>query len=271
MDKHIIKPGQHIRLDDLSPDDHGDWKGKKEEGLAKLVELRQELDRQQGLLYAEHKHKLLIVLQAMDTAGKDGVIRSVLEGVNPQGVRVAAFKVPTPLEADHDFLWRVHAQTPAKGEMVVFNRSHYEQVLVVRVHQLEPEETWRKHYAEINEFERMLADDGATILKFFLHIDKDEQKKRLLARLEDPAKNWKFSASDLPERKLWSDYMKAYEEALNLTSTAYAPWYVVPSNSNWYRNLVVASVIVDAMQKLDMHYPAPTQDLAQFRKALEAE
>jgi PPK2 family polyphosphate:nucleotide phosphotransferase len=255
MDNHRIKSGQRIRLDDFSPDDYGEWKGKKEAGLAKLAELRLELDR----------------LQAMDTAGKDGVIRSVFDGVNPQGVRVASFKVPSLIELDHDFLWRVHAQVPGKGELVVFNRSHYEQVLVVRVHTLEPEVVWRKHYAQINEFERMLAEEGATILKFFLHIDKDEQKKRLLERLEDPAKQWKFSASDLPERKLWADYMTAYEEALSLTSTDYAPWHLIPSNANWYRNMTVASVIVNAMQKLDMHYPVPTEDLTQFRKALEAE
>jgi PPK2 family polyphosphate:nucleotide phosphotransferase len=271
MDRHRIKPGQKVHLEDISPDDHGDWHGKKEHGLAKLAELRQQLDDLQVLLYAEHKHKVLVILQAMDTAGKDGTIRSVLEGTNPQGVRVASFKVPTAVEADHDYLWRVHPQAPGRGDLVVFNRSHYEQVLVVRVHKLEPEDTWRKHFAQINNFERLLADEGTTILKFFLHIDKDEQKKRLLDRLDDPAKHWKFSASDLPERKLWSEYMKAYEDALSLTSTDYAPWYVVPANANWYRNLVVASVLVDALQNLDMHYPVPTEDLSQFRKTLEAE
>jgi PPK2 family polyphosphate:nucleotide phosphotransferase len=271
MNNHLIKPGQQVHLDDFSPDDHGKWQDKKELGLAKLVELRQELDRLQGLLYAEHKHKILVILQAMDTAGKDGTIRSVFDGTNPQGVRVASFKVPTTLEADHDYLWRVHPQTPGKGELVVFNRSHYEQVLVVRVHKLEPEETWRKHYAQINDFERLLAEDGATVLKFFLHIDKNEQKKRLLERLDDPTKHWKFSSSDLPERKLWSEYMLAYQDALSLTSTDYAPWYVVPANANWYRNLVVASVLVDAMQKLDMRYPVQTEDLSQYRKALNAE
>ncbi len=271
MDKHRIKPGQRVHLEDISPDDHGEWQGRKEQGLARLGELRQELDSLQGLLYAEHKHKVLVILQAMDTAGKDGTIRAVFDGVNPQGVRVASFKVPTPAELNHDYLWRIHSQAPEKGELVVFNRSHYEQVLVVRVHKLEPEEAWQKHYAQINDFERLLAEEGTIILKFYLHIDKDEQKKRLLDRLDDPTKNWKFSSSDLPERKLWSDYMLAYQDALNLTSTEVAPWYVVPANANWYRNLVVASVLVNALKKLDMQYPAPTEDLSQFRKALEAE
>jgi PPK2 family polyphosphate:nucleotide phosphotransferase len=271
MENHRIKPGQKVHLEDYSPDDHGEWQGKKEQGLVRLTELRQELDQLQGLLYAEHKHKLLVVLQAMDTAGKDGTIRSVFEGVNPQGVRVASFKVPSPAELDHDYLWRIHPEAPAKGEVVVFNRSHYEQVLVVRVHQLEPEEAWSRHYAQINDFERMLSEEGATILKFFLHISKDEQKKRLLERIDDPAKHWKFSSSDLPERKLWADYMKAYGEALSQTSKEFAPWYVVPANANWYRNLVVASVIVAALKKLDMQYPPSTEDLEQYRKALESE
>lgn len=271
MDRYRIKPDGKVRLDDYSPDDHGSWSGKKEEGQVRLVQLRHELDSLQNLLYAEHKHKVLVILQAMDTAGKDGTIRSVFEGVNPQGVRVANFKVPTGVELDHDFLWRVHAQVPAKGELVVFNRSQYEQVLVVRVHQLEPEGVWQQHYDQINEFERMLADEGTTILKFFLHIDPAEQKKRLLDRIDTPEKQWKFNAGDLPERKLWAEYMKAYQDVLLRTSTKWAPWYVVPSNSNWYRNLVVASVLVDSLQALKMHYPEPAANLDQYRKALKVE
>jgi PPK2 family polyphosphate:nucleotide phosphotransferase len=271
MDDHRVKPKEHIHLDEYSPNVPNDWKGKKEEGLEKLAEMRQDIDHLQEVLYAEHKHKILIILQAMDTAGKDGVIRSVFDGVNPQGVRVASFKVPTQVESDRGFLWRVHNQIPGKGELVVFNRSHYEQVLVVRVHSLEAEEIWRKHYNQINEFERMLVEEGTTVLKFFLHIDKDEQKQRLLDRINDPSKQWKFSPGDLPERKLWADYMAAYEEAINRTSTEYAPWHVVPANANWYRNMVVASVIANAMKKLDMKYPAPAEDLAQYVKALEDE
>ncbi len=272
MDDYRVKPDDKIDLSKgYDPDDEGRLKGEKDKGLEKLAELRLELDRLQGLLYGEHKHKLLVVLQAMDTAGKDGTIRSVFEGVNPQGVKVASFKVPTPLEADHDFLWRVHAQVPGRGELVVFNRSHYEQVLVVRVHSIEPESEWRLHYRQINDFEHMLAETGTTILKFFLHINLDEQKKRLLERIDTPEKQWKFSSSDLPERKLWPKYMKAYEEAISQTSTEWAPWYVVPANHNWYRNLVVASVIVDAMKKLNMQYPPAAENLAQYRQELEAE
>ncbi len=272
MDKHRVKPGQSFNLaKDAEPNDLGDWKGKRDVGAARQLELREELDALHEVLYAEHKHKVLVVLQAMDTAGKDGTIRSVFEGVNPQGVKVASFKVPSLIELDHDYLWRVHAQVPGKGELVVFNRSHYEQVLVVRVHNLEAERDWRLHYRQINDFERMLAETGTTILKFFLHIDLAEQKERLLERLDTPEKQWKFSPSDLPERKLWPDYMKAYQELLNETSTAWAPWYVVPANRNWYRNLVITDVIVDALKKLNMQYPAAAENLAEYRKQLEAE
>jgi PPK2 family polyphosphate:nucleotide phosphotransferase len=272
MERYRIHPEHKISLHkDFDPDDLGNWKGEKDGALARMAELRQELDQLQEVLYAEHKHKVLVVLQAMDTAGKDGTIRSVFDGTNPQGVKVASFKVPTPIEADHDFLWRVHAQAPGKGDLVVFNRSHYEQVLVVRVHKLEPEEQWRPHYAQICDFERMLTETGTTILKFFLHVSLDEQKERLLERIDTPEKQWKFSPGDLPERKLWPDYMKAYEEMLNRTSTEWAPWYVVPANHNWYRNLAVASVLVNALKKLDMKYPAAVHNLGDYRRQLETE
>jgi PPK2 family polyphosphate:nucleotide phosphotransferase len=272
MDRYLIKPGKKIDLaKDYDPDDYGDYKGEKDKGVAKLADLRQELDQLQNVLYAEHKHKVLVVIQAMDTAGKDGTIRSVFEGVNPQGVKVASFKVPTPLENDHDFLWRVHANVPGKGELVLFNRSHYEQVLVVRVHSIEPESEWRAHYRHINDFERLLADTGTTIVKFFLNISLAEQKQRLLERIDTPEKQWKFSPGDLPERKLWPEYMKAYEEAISETSTEWAPWYVVPSNHNWYRNLVVASVIVDTMKKLKLSYPPVVENLDKYRSELDAE
>ncbi len=270
MKKYLVDHKKKIDLlKDYDPDEYGGWKGKKDEGVKRLEKLRRELDQLQELLYAEHKQKILIVLQAMDTAGKDSTIRNVFEGVNPQGVKVASFKVPTPIEADHDFLWRVHPHAPGKGEIAVFNRSHYEQVLVVRVHNLEPEKVWRKHYKQINDFERMLAETGTTILKFFLHIDLDEQKQRLLERIEIPEKQWKFSPGDLPERKLWPEYMKAFEEAINETSKPWAPWYVVPANHNWYRNLVVASVIVDTLKKLDMKYPQAVENVTQYRKELD--
>lgn len=270
-DTFVVSPGKKFHLKDVDPNDRSQWKGSKEEALAKLTELRQELDALQEVLYAEHKQRLLIVLQAMDTAGKDGTIRSVFEGVNPQGVRVASFKVPSASELDHDYLWRVHAQVPGRGEIVVFNRSHYEDVLVVRVHKLVPEKVWRRRYQHIKDFERMLSDEGVTILKFFLHIDLEEQKERLLDRLNTPSKNWKFSSGDLPERKLWQQYMEAYEDALGKTSTRYAPWYVIPANRNWYRNLLVSKVLVDTLKGLKMKYPAAEDNLDQYRKQLEAE
>ena len=272
MEDYRVKPHQKIDLaKDYDPNDYGEWKGKKAKGVARLTELRAELDALQQVLYAEHQHKVLVLIQAMDTAGKDGTIRAVFDGVNPQGVHVASFKVPTQIEADHDFLWRVHAQVPAKGELVVFNRSQYEQVLVVRVHNLEPEKEWRKHYQQINDFEKLLTDTGTTILKFFLNIDLDEQKQRLLERIDTPEKQWKFSPGDLPERKLWWQYMEAYQEAISQTSTEYAPWHIVPANHNWYRNLVVAEVIVEALKKLDMHYPQAAEDLDQYKKDLNEE
>lgn len=261
MERYRVRPDEKIHLKQVDPNDLGKYGGEKDDGLEKLGELNQELEKLQELLYAEHKHRVLVILQGMDTSGKDGVIRHVFEGVNPQGVRVASFKVPTPEELDHDYLWRVHKQTPAKGEIVIFNRSHYEDVLVVRVHELVPEKVWKKRFDQIKSFERQLVEEGTIILKFFLHIDMDEQKERLQARLDDPTKNWKFNPGDLKERARWDDYIKAYEDVLNETSTDEAPWYVVPSNKKWYRNLVIASVLVDALEKLDIQYPLPEGDL----------
>ncbi len=212
------------------------------------------------MLYAEHKHKVLVVLQAMDTGGKDGVIHRVFQGVNPQGVQVAHFREPTPEELDHGFLWREHQPVPGRGELVIFNRSHYEGVLVERVHKLVTDEVWHRRYRQINDFERLLAEEDTTVLKFYLHISKDEQKKRLQQRLDDPSKNWKFSNEDLPERKLWGEYMKVYEDALNKTSTEWAPWLIIPANHKWFRDLVVSRIIVKAMEKLDMHYPKMDKD-----------
>jgi PPK2 family polyphosphate:nucleotide phosphotransferase len=271
MDRYRIKPGSKVILKDFDPNDKGDWQDRKEEGKAELLKLNQELSNLQVLLYAGQKHHLLVVIQAMDTGGKDGTIRAVFEGVNPQGVRVANFKAPSAAELAHDYLWRVHAQVPARGELVVFNRSHYEDVLVVRVHNLVPPAVWKKRYDQINEFERLLIEEGTTILKFYLHIDLDEQKARLIERIEDPRKQWKFNPGDLEERKLWNQYMAAFEEMLEKTSTTDAPWYAIPANANWYRNLMVASIIVKTLEGLKMEYPKPAEAIAQYKDALLAE
>jgi PPK2 family polyphosphate:nucleotide phosphotransferase len=261
MKQYLVKPDAKVKLSEHNPNETGDFKGGKRKGLAELGNLNDKLEALQELLFAEHKHKVLIVLQAMDTGGKDGAIRRVFDGVNPAGVRVASFKAPTPEELDHDYLWRIHKVVPGKGEMVIFNRSHYEDVLVVRVHELVPPEVWRKRFNQINEFEHALAESGTTILKFFLHIDKDEQKERLQARLDDPTKRWKFRLGDLEERKLWDEYMEAYEDVLGKTSTEYAPWYIVPANRKWYRDLVISSVLVETLEDLKMKYPESEENL----------
>jgi PPK2 family polyphosphate:nucleotide phosphotransferase len=251
---HRIDPGSKVRIEDLDPDATPlcDDKPKGKERSAALAERLGEL---QELLYAEHRHNILIVLQGMDTSGKDGTVRHVMSGVSPAGVRVVSFKRPTPSELDHDFLWRVHAKTPGNGEIAVFNRSHYEDVLVVRVHKLVDEKVWRKRYDQINAFEKTLTAAGTIILKFFLNISKDEQRKRLQARIDDPTKHWKFEHGDIEERKLWDDYMKAYEDMLEKTSTKHAPWYAIPSNPTWYRNLVIGAVIVETLESIGMEYP----------------
>jgi PPK2 family polyphosphate:nucleotide phosphotransferase len=271
MDRYRIKPGQKVRLKDIDPNDKGDWQGRKNEGKVELLKLNQELSELQELLYAGHLHRLLVVIQAMDTGGKDGTIRAVFEGVNPQGVRVANFKTPSTIELDHDYLWRIHSQMPGKGELVVFNRSHYEDVLVVRVHQLVSQPIWKKRYNQIVEFERMLVEEGTTILKFYLHIDLAEQRDRLIERIDDPKKQWKFNPGDLEERKLWNKYMAAFEEMLEKTSTKFAPWYAIPANTNWYRNLAVASIIVDTLKDFKMEYPQPVEDITQYKDALMSE
>ncbi len=261
LDNYRVKPGTKIKLSDWDPGDTGDFKGGKEAAQAELLPLNKKLEQLQELLYAEHRHKILILLQAMDTGGKDGVIRHVFEGVNPQGTRVANFKEPTAEELDHDFLWRVHKQVPAKGELVIFNRSHYEEVLVVRIHKLEPKDVWNKHYDQINDFERMLVETGTTILKFFLHIDQDEQRERLQARIDNPDKRWKFRMGDLDERKLWDDYMQAYEDVLSKTSTEVAPWYIIPANHKWYRDLAISNILISTLEGLNMKFPEPEQNL----------
>ena len=255
MDRYRVKPGKRIDLSDWDPDGRETFDGKKAEGREELAELTRELAGLQELLYAEHQHKLLIVLQAMDTGGKDGTIRHVFQAMNAQGVRVAGFKRPTQEEQDRDFLWRIHRQVPGRGEIVIFNRSHYEDVLIVRVHELVPKRIWSKRYDHINAFEQMLADEGATILKFYLHISHEEQRQRLQARLDEPEKRWKFDPADIEERRMWPKYIEAYEEVLSRTSTDWAPWHIVPANRKWYRNLVVAQTIVETLKGLEMHYP----------------
>jgi PPK2 family polyphosphate:nucleotide phosphotransferase len=262
MDRYRVKPASKVHLSDWDPADKSAFAGGKKAGEQRIAALNRELEELQELLYAEGKHKVLIVLQAMDTGGKDGTIRHVFDGVNPQGVKVASFKKPTPTELAHDYLWRIHQQTPGNGEIIIFNRSHYEDVLVVRVHELVPEAVWRRRYEHINAFEKLLADEGTTILKFYLHIDLDEQKERLQARLDDTEKQWKFASGDLAERKLWPQYMAAYEEMLAQTSTTYAPWSVIPANRKWYRNLVILQIIVDTLKGLKMSYPPAEAGLA---------
>ncbi len=269
MTDYRVKPKTKLHLKEIDPNTIGDYQGGKKEGLIELLKLNKKLEGLQELLYAEHKHKVLIILQAMDTGGKDGVIRSVFEGVNPQGVRVVSFKVPSLEELDHDYLWRVHKNTPGKGEIVIFNRSHYEDVLVVRVHKIAPQKVWGKRYQHINNFEKELADEGTTILKFYLHIDEEEQRQRLLDRIEDPQKNWKFNPSDLEERKLWSDYRKAFEEAIEKTSTSWAPWFVIPANRNWYRNLIISKILVEKLEDLKMKYPEPAEDIQKYAAVLK--
>ena len=266
MKRYRIDPGTKVSLRDFDPnDDTVVADGAKKEAEAIVDKLGRRLDELQDLLYAAHDTKLLIILQGMDTSGKDGAIRKVFQFMDPLGIRVEAFKAPSDDELDHDFLWRVHKLVPGKGEVVVFNRSHYEDVLVVRVRGLAPKRVWQARYDQINDFERLLHDTGTKILKFFLFIDEDEQKERLQARIDDPAKRWKFRAGDLEDRKLWKDYMKAYEEALSKTSTEWAPWYVVPANRKWVRNLVISQVVVETLEKMNLRYPEAEAGLAKIR------
>jgi len=254
-----ISPGDQIRLRDFDPSYTGN--DGKRDALGKVEELREKMGDLQQRLFAERKRSLLIILQALDAGGKDGVIKHVIGSMNPDGCHVANFKEPTERELAHDFLWRVEAQTPARGEVAIFNRSHYEDVLIVRVHNLVPKSTWSQRYAQINDFEGRLIQNGTRILKFFLHISKEEQKQRLQERIADPLKRWKYSAGDLEERKRWDDYMAAYEEAIARTSTAEAPWYVVPADHKWYRNWAVSRIVIETLAEMDPRFPAPEEDL----------
>jgi PPK2 family polyphosphate:nucleotide phosphotransferase len=259
--KYRIKPGSKVDLKAWDPDDKSASPGSGGSDEKRLNKVAARIDELQELLYAEAKRGVLVVLQGMDTSGKDGTIRHVFREVDPLGVRAVRFKAPTEDELAHDFLWRVHSHAPAKGELVIFNRSHYEDVLVVRVHKLITDAECKRRYELINAFERLLVDNSTVILKFYLHISRDEQRKRLQDRVDNPKKQWKFSMNDLAERSLWPDYMKAYADALAATSTELAPWYVVPSNSKKNRNLFISSVLLETLEGLKMHYPRPKQKL----------
>ena len=262
----VVKPGTKIRLHEIDPG----YKGKhvsEDKAQTEIEKYRAKLAQLQYLLYAEKQHSLLIVLQAMDAAGKDGTVNHVMSAMNPQGTTVTGFKGPTALELEHDFLWRVHPHAPAKGTVAIFNRSHYEDVLVVRVHKLAPKEVWSGRYQLINDFEKLLRKQNNThIVKFFLHISEEEQLARFKQRLDDPARNWKISDSDYKERELWADYTKAFEDVFEQTSTKHAPWYIIPSNHKWFRNLAISQIVVRTMEDLGMKMPTPQVDLDVIRK-----
>ena len=261
---HRVKSHTEVRLSHISTSDTGGYTSQKEAELD-LVRHLQRMDALQALLAACATKAMLVVLQGMDTGGKDGTIRGIFAGVNPQGCTVTSFKVPTPLEARHDFLWRAHVAVPPKGVIGIFNRSHYEDVLVVRVHKQITDKEAHRRMKEIVDWEEMLAANGVVILKFFLHISRDEQTRRLGARLDDPNKQWKISESDFAERKLWPDYQRAYEDVLSRTSRKHAPWFVVPADHKWYRNVAISKTIVEALDGLKMKYPPPTVDIKKLK------
>jgi PPK2 family polyphosphate:nucleotide phosphotransferase len=261
LERYLVKPGSKVDLTKIDSSERALFEdGGKEDSLKAFDKLQDELQHLQKLLYAQNKHRVLVVIQAMDTGGKDGCVKHVFSRIDPQGIHVRAFKKPNEEELARDFLWRVHSKVPRNGELVIFNRSHYEDIIAVRVKKIFPEKVWRQRYGHIIDFEKMLAEEGTTIVKIYLHISKDEQKERLESRLVNPDKHWKFNPDDLKDRALWSDFMETYEDVLSKTSTKNAPWYVVPANRKWYRNLVVARIMVDTLKKLDMKFPEITWD-----------
>jgi PPK2 family polyphosphate:nucleotide phosphotransferase len=266
--KFIVEPRSKVRLDELDPASTGKH-ANESEAKAEIANDLERLRKLQYRLYAEHERSLLIVLQAADAGGKDGTVRHVFGAFNPQGASVRPFKVPTPEEAAHDFLWRVHAAAPARGHIAIFNRSHYEDVLAARVHGLVPKDVWKERYDRINEFEQNLAQAGTHILKFFLHISPDEQLRRFKKRLDDPQSWWKLNESDYSERERWDDYRKAYEDVLERCSTKRAPWYVIPADHKWFRNLAVARIVADTLDELDLQLPKPAADLNAIRRAYD--
>jgi PPK2 family polyphosphate:nucleotide phosphotransferase len=260
MKNYRVKPGSRCVLASCNPDGEGDV-GTKEAGLLKLAQLREEIQELQRILYAEHSRSLLVILQAMDTGGKDGTVRQVFSGIDPHGLRAVSFKAPTAQELDRDFLWRIHAQVPGQGEMVLFNRSHYEDIVAVKVKNLLPKAIWERRYQHVINFEQMLVDEGTTILKFFLNISFDEQRRRLQERLQNPKKHWKFDPEDLRDRERWPRFIDAYDEVITRTSTEAAPWYIIPANKKWYRNIVVAEIVRDTLAKLQPSWPTNKHDL----------
>jgi PPK2 family polyphosphate:nucleotide phosphotransferase len=267
-----VKPGTRLQLDRWDPDETGDYKKNertKEKVKAETVRLIDRISALQERLYANGDRALLIVLQGMDTSGKDGTIKHVMSGVNPQGCKVASFKTPSETELDHDFLWRIHQQVPAKGQIGIFNRSHYEDVLITRVHGLISDRVAKRRFDQIREFEELLIENGTTVVKFFLYISKDEQKQRLLERVQDQEKRWKFNEGDLEERKLWDDYLRGFEDVISKTSTDSAPWYIVPANRKWFRNLLVAHVVVEALEAMRLGCPKPSADIDWDRLVIE--
>jgi len=273
--KLIVEPGTKIKLRDIDPNDQGKYES-HEAALPEIQAHLQKLDELQYLMYAEKKHSLLIVLQGLDAAGKDGVVRRVIAGLNPAGCRVISFKQPTADDLAHDFLWRIHPHVPGKGSVAIFNRSHYEEVLIARVHKLIPEKQWSSRYDLINNFERLVAvENGTTILKFFLHISPEEQLARFKRRLDDPARQWKISEADYTERDYWDDYIAAFEDMLRKTSTEHAPWFVIPANRKWFRDLAISQIITNSLENLGMKFPKPSVDLAdikrRYHKAAEAQ
>jgi PPK2 family polyphosphate:nucleotide phosphotransferase len=263
----IVTPGERVDLESVDP---GFKDGDKAGAADKMARDTERLCALQYLLYAGRKHALLIIVQGLDAAGKDGTIKHVFSGLDPQGARVHSFKEPTPDELAHDFLWRVHAQTPARGEIVIFNRSQYEDVLIVRVHNLVPKDVWSKRYDLINDFERNLVDADTTILKFFLHMSPQEQLKRFKNRLDDPQRQWKISDADYTERAYFPQYTKAYEEVLERTSTPHAPWFIIPSDHKWFRNLVVSKIVVEALESLKLGLPPTTVNIDEIRRKYHA-
>jgi PPK2 family polyphosphate:nucleotide phosphotransferase len=265
----VVKPGAKVRLSKIDPSYMGKYES-HENAAPDIAEHIERLEKLQYLLYADGSQSLLVVLQALDAAGKDGTVRHVFSGMNPQGTAVFGFKQPSKEELAHDFLWRAHARTPAKGQVVIFNRSHYEDVLVVRVHNLVPKSVWSKRYDLINDFEQMLTENGTSILKFYLHISPEEQLSRFAQRLDDPSRNWKISESDYSERKLWPQYVDAYEDAMELTSTKHAPWYVIPANHKWFRDVAISQIISDTMDDMGLKLPPAQVDLADIRRRYHA-
>ena len=265
----LVRPGSKVRLDKIDPD-HKGTQLSHEQAKPEIAKNVARMDRLQYLLYADGDQSLLVVLQAMDAGGKDGVVRHIFSGMNPQGTTSVTFKQPSRLEAAHDFLWRAHARAPAKGEVVIFNRSHYEDVLIVRVHNLTPKSVWSKRYDMINDFENQLSANGTHILKFYLHISPEEQLARFKARLDDPARHWKISESDYSERELWPKYIEAFEDALEKTSTTYAPWYVIPANHKWFRDLAISTIVVDTMKGMGLKLPPTQVDIEAIKRKYHA-